>query len=83
MKSIIWRSRASALLGLLVIFIPLMGIPSSMKTILLVILGMLIIVFGLAKSHYASGYAHDYEKALKNHSQTMEKGTDLNEEKND
>ena len=82
MKSIIWRSRASALLGLLVIIIPLIGVPSYLKEILLVILGLLIVVFGLAKSHYASSYAHDYEKVLKNHSQTMDQEFSVNEKKN-
>jgi len=40
---------AGALLGLLVIILPFLGLPNSYKTVLFVILGLLIILFSLAE----------------------------------
>ncbi len=64
MKSIIWRSRATAWFGLIIALVPFLGLPDSFKNIIFVILGLLIALFGFAKSHYASGYEKEYKQAL-------------------
>jgi len=40
---------AGALLGLLVIILPFLGLPNDYKTVLFVIFGLLIILFSLAE----------------------------------
>ena len=56
MKNIIWRSRASLLLGVIVALLPFLGFPQGFKDTLFVVLGLLIALFGFAKSHYAENY---------------------------
>lgn len=43
---------SNALLGLLVIVVPFLGFPSPAKTVVLIILGFLIIIFALASSNF-------------------------------
>ncbi len=51
MNSIIWRNRANAILGLMVVLLPLTGFPGNIKTFLFIILGGLIFIFGFTGSH--------------------------------
>lgn len=46
---------ATALLGLLVIIFPFLGLPATFKNILLVIFGSLIILFSLAEADPRAG----------------------------
>ena len=48
MKRRTWAHTNNALLGLLVVVLPFLGLPESIKTILFVIFGLLIILFSLA-----------------------------------
>ncbi|MEX0918553.1 MAG: hypothetical protein WDZ85_01130 [Candidatus Paceibacterota bacterium] len=59
MDNIIWRSRANVLLGLVVAALPFLGLPQNLKSFLFVALGLLIALFGFAKSHYALNHGHD------------------------
>ena len=54
MKRIIWRNRASAILGFFVVIVPFLGFYESVRTFLLVLLGLAIIILGLVRSggHY-------------------------------
>ncbi len=54
---------SNALLGLLVIIVPFLGFPSGVKTIALVILGLLIIIFALASSNFGQ---HGSTEEVKN-----------------
>ena len=55
MRNIIWRNRASAILGLMIILLALIdGFPESVKTIFFLILGGLIALFGFTSNRYAS-----------------------------
>lgn len=52
MKRIIWRNRANAILGILVVIVAILEGPSTwMRTMILVALGVLITFFGLAKAN--------------------------------
>ncbi|OJI07259.1 MAG: hypothetical protein COX02_00460 [Candidatus Vogelbacteria bacterium CG22_combo_CG10-13_8_21_14_all_37_9] len=52
MKRILWRNRASALLGLCVVLVAILnGPPVWLHTTLLVIFGLLIAIFGFARAH--------------------------------
>lgn len=52
MKRIIWRNRASALLGICVVLTAILsGPPTWLRTAILVILGLLIAIFGFARAH--------------------------------
>ncbi len=51
MKRIIWRNRASAILGFLVMVVPFLGVPDFIRTTLIVLLGFSIMVFGLVRSY--------------------------------
>ncbi|MEK7091844.1 MAG: hypothetical protein AAB900_02535 [Patescibacteria group bacterium] len=52
MKRIIWRNRASALLGICVVLVSILnGPPDWLRTAILVILGLLIAIFGFARAH--------------------------------
>jgi len=64
MKNIIWRSRAAAWLGLVIVLVPFSGLPENFKNIIFVVLGLLIALFGFAKSHYAAGYEKEYKEAV-------------------
>ena len=46
MRHIIWRNRASAILGLFVVIIPFTGFPEALRDALIVLLGVLIVIFG-------------------------------------
>lgn len=50
MRHIIWRNRASAILGLMVVLIPFSSFPNLIEKGLLVILGSLIVLFGLTSN---------------------------------
>jgi len=51
MKRIIWRNRANAILGILVVLVAILEGPSAwMRTMILVALGVLITFFGLART---------------------------------
>lgn len=86
MKSIIWRSRATAWFGLIIALVPFLGLPDSFKNIIFVIFGLLIALFGFAKSHYASGYEKEYKQALEEvivsteEKETLSNGPVLDEE---
>ncbi len=53
---------SNALLGLLVIIVPLLGFPSPAKTVILAILGFLIIIFALASSNFGQHGPSEEEK---------------------
>lgn len=55
MRHIIWRNRASAILGLLVMLIPFTGFPGIMRDSLVVLSGFLIALFGFY--HGSGNYA--------------------------
>lgn len=55
MERIIWRSRASAILGVMVMFLPFTGLPTQyIKYPLFFILGLLIVLLGLTGSRQGS-----------------------------
>jgi len=55
MKRIIWRNRASAILGLLVVVVAIFEGPSTwLRSLILVILGLLIAIFGFARTNQLS-----------------------------
>ena len=58
MRHIIWRNRASAILGILVMIIPFTGLPASLRTAFIVLFGLIIAVFGFSKESMA-GYSYD------------------------
>lgn len=60
MRHIIWRNRASAILGLLIMIMPFTGFPESLRTALIVLFGLLIVVFGFSRES-ASGYSYNQE----------------------
>ena len=60
MRHIIWRNRASAILGLLIIIIPFTGFPESLRTALIVLFGLLIVIFGFARES-TSGFSYNQE----------------------
>ena len=54
MRHIIWRNRASAILGLLVMIIPLTGFPETLRTAFIILLGFLIAIFGFSRNSVGS-----------------------------
>lgn len=60
MRHIIWRNRASAILGLLIMIMPFTGFPESLRTALIVLFGLLIVIFGFSRES-ASGYSYNQE----------------------
>lgn len=54
MERIIWRSRASAILGVLVMALPFTGFPQYIKYPLFFIFGLLIVLLGLTGSRRGS-----------------------------
>lgn len=52
MHTILWRNRASAILGLMIIVLPYTGFPSVIKTTLFVILGAIIALFGFTGTRH-------------------------------
>lgn len=55
MRHIIWRNRASAILGILVMLVPFTGFPEIMRDSLIVLAGFLITLFGFY--HGSANYA--------------------------
>ena len=51
MRHVIWRNRASAILGLVVMLVPFTGFPELFKESLIVLSGFLIVVFGFSRSY--------------------------------
>ena len=63
MRHIIWRNRASAILGLLIMIIPFTGFPEPLRTALIVLFGLLIVIFGFARES-TSGFSYNQEAAV-------------------
>lgn len=63
MRHIIWRNRASAILGVVLMFVPFSGLPQSLKSLLVVSGGFLIAVFGFY--HGSSNYVVKEEDSSK------------------
>lgn len=59
MRHIIWRNRASAILGILVILIPFTGFPEGLRNTLIILLGLAIVIFGFSRS---SAVGYNYQK---------------------
>lgn len=55
MRRIVWRNRASAILGLVVMLVPFTGFPEFIRESLVVIAGLLIAIFGFY--HGSTNYA--------------------------
>jgi hypothetical protein len=68
MRHIIWRNRASAILGLLVMLIPFTGFPEVIRDSFIVLLGFLIALFGFY--HGSANYALVEENLPRNESTT-------------
>jgi hypothetical protein len=51
MKTLIHRYQTTSILGALVILTPFLGVPNSLRTFILVVLGLSIIVFGSTSKH--------------------------------
>ncbi len=55
MRNIIWRNRASAILGLMIMLLAFInGFPDGIKTFFFIVLGGLIALFGFTSNRYAS-----------------------------
>ncbi len=55
MRNIIWRNRASAILGLMIVLLAFIdGFPEAIKTFFFIVLGGLIALFGFTSNRYAS-----------------------------
>lgn len=52
MHTIIWRNRASAILGLLIMILPFTGFPGLVKDSLFVVLGAMIALFGFTSTRH-------------------------------
>lgn len=65
MENVIWRSRASVWLGVLVASLPFLSFPQEFKTPIFVIFGLLIALFNFAQGHYALNYKKDKEASIK------------------
>ena len=62
MRHIIWRNRASAVLGLVVILVPFSGFPEIVRDSLIVLAGFLIVIFGFSRSYNSYAYSGDETK---------------------
>jgi len=62
MRHIIWRNRASAVLGLVVMLVPFTGLPEVVRESLIVLAGFLIVVFGFSRSYNSYAYLGEEEK---------------------
>jgi hypothetical protein len=62
MRHIIWRNRASAVLGLVVMLVPFTGFPEVIRESLIVLAGFLIVVFGFSRSYNNYAYSGDSGK---------------------
>src|SRR5680860_238620 len=55
LRNAIWRSRAVAILGFIIIILAIFkSLPSPLKTTLFIVLGLLILAFGFAGSRHKS-----------------------------
>ncbi len=80
MRHIIWRNRASAILGVFVMLIPFTGFPEIIRDSLVVLSGFLIALFGFY--HSSSNYAlveveEAHHHAKKGDSRTNEETSSL------
>lgn len=62
MRHVIWRNRASAILGLVVMLVPFTGFPEAMRESLIVLSGFLIVIFGFSRSYNTYAYKGEGEK---------------------
>lgn len=56
MRHIIWRNRASAVLGLVVMITPFTGFPEVIRESVIVLAGFLIVIFGFSRSYNSYAY---------------------------
>lgn len=56
MRHVIWRNRASAILGLVVMLVPFTGFPEVVRESLIVLSGFLIAIFGFSRSYNTYAY---------------------------
>lgn len=56
MRHVIWRNRASAILGLVVMLVPFTGFPEVVRESLIVLSGFLIVIFGFSRSYNTYAY---------------------------
>lgn len=61
MRHIIWRNRASAVLGLIVMLLPFSGFPQVAKESLIVLAGLLIVIFGFSRNYNSYAYSNEKE----------------------
>ncbi len=50
MRSIVWKNRANAILGLCVVILSIISLPNGLRMGLFALLGLLITIFGFAGS---------------------------------
>jgi hypothetical protein len=70
MRHIIWRNRASAILGLVVMLVPFTGFPEAFKESLIIFAGFLIVVFGFSRSYNSYAYSNEEDKSKEIKSKT-------------
>jgi hypothetical protein len=63
MRHIVWRNRASAILGLVVMLVPFTGFPEGVRESLTILAGFLIVVFGFSRSYNSYAYSSEEEKS--------------------
>ena len=64
MRHIVWRNRASAILGLVVMIVPFTGFPEGMKESLIILAGFLIVIFGFSRSYNSYAYSGEEKKPV-------------------
>ncbi len=70
MRHIIWRNRASAILGLVVMLIPFTGFPEAVKDFSIILAGFLIVIFGFSRSYNSYAYSGEEKKSVEAESKT-------------
>ncbi|MFA6254111.1 MAG: hypothetical protein WC640_02570 [Candidatus Paceibacterota bacterium] len=63
MRHIIWRNRASAVLGLVVMLVPFTGFPEVIRESLTVLAGFLIVIFGFSRGYNNYAYSNGDDKS--------------------
>ncbi len=63
MRHVIWRNRASAILGLVVMLVPFTGFPEVVRESLIVLSGFLIVIFGFSRSYNTYAYKDEEGKS--------------------
>jgi len=63
MRHIVWRNRASAILGLVVMVVPFTGLPEGVKESLIILAGFLIVIFGFSRSYNSYAYGDGEKKS--------------------